>query len=57
LISDEIQDKLVFFLAVDLHQFPTQGTAVRESLGPRLEGTAHQVTVIFKVFPTAGTAD
>lgn len=40
-LSHEFQDKLVFFRTVNLHQASTQGSAIRLSLGPSLDGTMH----------------
>ena len=51
----EIQDKLVFFSTVYLHQTSTQWLAVLLSVDPRLDGTTHQVTVAVKPRPTIGT--
>lgn len=50
-LSNEFQDKLVFFRTVNLHQASTKGSAIRLSLGPSLDGTTHQVTVVLKPRP------
>ena len=52
---NQLQHKLVFFVAVYLHQFPSQSFAVRLGLVPSLDGASHKVTVAFKLHPAPGT--
>ena len=49
---NQLQYKLVFIKAVDLHQFSSPPFAVRLGLLPSRNVTAHVVTIAFELFPT-----
>ena len=49
---NQLQYKLVFIKAVDLHQFSSPPFAVRLGSLPSRNVTAHVVTIAFELFPT-----
>ena len=49
---NQLQYKLVFIKAVDLHQFSSPPFAVRLGPLPSRNVTAHVVTIAFELFPT-----
>ena len=52
---NQLQYKLVFIDAVDLHQFSSPLFADQLSLVPIHDGAAHKVTVVFKLHPESWT--
>lgn len=50
---DQLQYKLVFIKAVDLHQFSSPLIAVRLGLVPSRSEAAHYVTIAFELLPTS----
>ena len=51
---NQVQNKLVFFIAVDLHKISAFAFAVRSSSLPTFDCATHKVTVAFEMRPTAG---
>jgi len=51
---NQVQNKLVFFIAVDLHKIPPFAFAVRSSILPTFDCATHKVTVAFEMRPTTG---
>ena len=51
---NQVQNKLVFFIAVDLHKIPPFAFAVRSSLLPTFDCATHKVTVAFEMRPATG---
>ena len=52
---NQVQNKLVFFIAVDLHKISAFAFAVRSSSLPTFDCATHKVTVAFEMRPTTGT--
>ena len=52
---NQLQYKLVFIEAVDLHQFSSRLFAGQLGLVPILDGAAHKVAVAFKLHPESWT--
>ena len=51
---NQVQNKLVFFIAVDLHKISAFAFAVRSSSLPTFDCATHKVTVAFEMCPTTG---
>ena len=51
---NQVQNKLVFFIAVDLHKIPPFAFAVRSSILPTFDCATHKVTVAFEMRPATG---
>ena len=51
---NQVQNKLVFFIAVDLHKISAFAFAVRSSSLPTFDCATHKVTVAFEMRPTTG---
>ena len=51
---NQVQNKLVFFIAVDLHKISAFAFAVRSSSLPTFDCATHKVTVAFEMRPTSG---
>ena len=51
---NQVQNKLVFFIAVDLHKISAFAFAVRSSSLPTFDCATHKVTVAFEMRPATG---
>ena len=51
---NQVQNKLVFFIAVDLHKISAFAFAVRSSSLPTFDCATHKVTVAFEMRPAQG---
>ena len=51
---NQVKNKLVFFIAVDLHKISAFAFAVRSSILPTFDCATHKVTVAFEMRPATG---